>query len=456
MSGREPISFVQGRAGQAQSNVGGAKMKFRHFGRAVFVGAAMLVAGGLGRAEAQQVTLKIWMHEHPPRIAIDKAIIAEFEKAHPNIKIQYDVIGTSEYSTKLLTAFASGSGPDVFNQTSALVAQYYTSRIMAPVDYAAMGYADEKALAAVYTTGLDGIRFGGRVYGIPTEVSNYACYTNNAMWKEAGLDPNKDFPKTWEEFPAVAEKLTQRDANGVPRRRGFDFNWPSAGAFWNSFNALLQQRGGSLAGEGAYKATFDTPANRRTVQFLVDWANKYRLGGPQYTDSRTDFLGGKLATDCTFGIWGIPQVRDAKIDFTVRPAPRFADATSDNGMNAYAYYMMVNARSSPAVQKAAWSYARYYTDQAARLFAGAGLFVPRQEVAAKATDADSQVFLNELKKAKFPPRVVGYSQVSDAIFRGRDRMVQGGEPVATVMPELNKELDAILTRERARAEAMRK
>ena len=66
------------------------------------------------------------------------------------------------------------------------------------------------------------------------------------------------------------------------------------------------------------------------------------------------------------------------------------------------------------------------------------------------------MFLNELKKAKFPPRVVGYSQVTDAIFRGRDRMIQGGEPVAKVMPELNKELDAILTRERARAEALLK
>jgi hypothetical protein len=35
-------------------------------------------------------------------------------------------------------------------------------------------------------------------------------------------------------------------------------------------------------------------------------------------------------------------------------------------------------------------------------------------------------------------------------------MVQGGEPVAKVMAEMNKEIDAILTRERARAESMRK
>ncbi len=79
-----------------------------------------------------------------------------------------------------------------------------------------MGYADEKALTSQYFSGFDGIRFAGKLYGVPTEVSNYACYLNNAMWKAAGLDPRQDFPKTWEEMPAVAEKLTKRDANGVP------------------------------------------------------------------------------------------------------------------------------------------------------------------------------------------------------------------------------------------------
>ena len=56
------------------------------------------------------------------------------------------------------------------------------------------------------------------------------------------------------------------------------------------------------------------------------------------------------------------------------------DAVSDNGIDIYAFYMMVNARSSPAAQKAAWKLVRFYTDHAAQLFAGAGLFVPRKEV----------------------------------------------------------------------------
>jgi multiple sugar transport system substrate-binding protein len=321
-----------------------------------------------------------------------------------------------------------------------------------------MGYADEKALTGRYVSGFDGIRFAGKLYGVPTEVSNYACYANNALWKEAGLDPAKDFPKTWEELPAVAEKLTVRDANGVPRRRGFDFFFWGGSVinYWFTINTMMRQLGANVVDEEAYKATFVGPAAERVEQYFVDWANKYKLGGPQYTDTRTDFLGGKLATDCSFGIWGIPQVRDAKIDFTVKPLPRWKDAKNDNGFDAYAYYMMVNARSSPAVQKAGWKFARAFSDHAAELFAGAGLFVPRPEVIAQTGDANSQVFLSELKVAKFSPRVVGFGQIADTLVRGRDRMVQGGEPVASVLPGLNDDVNAVMKRERTRAEAMGK
>jgi multiple sugar transport system substrate-binding protein len=407
-------------------------------------------------ASAQQVALRVWMHEHPPRVPIDKEIVAAFEKANPDIKVDHEIIPVAEYGTKLLTAFAAGSGPDIFNQNSVFVAQYYNARVLAPVDYAAAGFADEAALTSLFTSGFDGIRFQGKLYGIPTEVSNWACFTNDTIWREASLDPAKDFPKTWEAFPAVAEKLTQRDANGVPRRRGFDFNWPIRGNMWFTPNTMLHQLGTALIDEDKLQATIDTPQVRQVFGYFQDWVNKYRLGGAQYTDTRTDFLGGRLATDCSFGIWGIPQMVAAKVEWSVHPVPRWEHATSDNGVDAYAYYMMVNARSSPAAQKAAWKFVRFYTDHAAELFAGAGLFVPRKEV----TDSDTYksnsaapFFLAELKKARFSPRIVGYDQVLDALLRGRDRIFQGDQ-VDAVLPQMEEEVSAILKRERARAAAM--
>src|SRR6478672_2488586 len=86
--------------------------------------AVMAVLAWAGAALAQPVTLRMWMHEHPPRIAIDRKIIAEFEKANPDLKVQYEVIPVAEYDIKLLTAFAAGPRPDVPNQSSTWVTQY--------------------------------------------------------------------------------------------------------------------------------------------------------------------------------------------------------------------------------------------------------------------------------------------------------------------------------------------
>ena len=142
------------------------------------------------------------------------------------------------------------------------------------------------------------------------------------------------------------------------------------------------------------------------MQFLVDWVNKYKLAARRYTDTRTDFLGGNLATDCSMGIWGIPQMKKAGIDFSVRPAPRWPHGVNE-GFDSYAFYMMANARSPAPVQKAAWKMARAYVDHAPQLYEIAGLFVPRQDVTnspAFKTNPWAPVFMDELKLAKFSPR----------------------------------------------------
>jgi len=416
----------------------------------------VVVLAGLAAAlpAAAQTVLKVWLHDHPPRVPIDRRVIAEYERAHPGVQVQYEVIPAAEYNQKLLTAFASGTGPDLFAQLSLLVAQYQVARILAPVDFAAMGYASEAALTGEYLTGFDGVRFGGRIYGVPMEVSNWACFANNALWREAGLDPSRDFPRSWEALPAVMERLTQRDANGVPRRRGFDFNWGNRNQLWFTASTMLHQLGTSIVDETSGQVALNTPAGRRVMQYLGDHVNRHRLGGPQYGDPRADFLAGRLATECSFGLFGIPQMRAANIDFTVLPAPRWSDATSDNGYDSYAFYMMVNARSPAANQRLAWQLTRSFIDTAVERFSAAGLFVPRREVMqspAYTADPATAIVVAELGKARFLPGVPGYDQVLDVMLRGRDQIVQGGRPAADVLPAINEEMNTVLARARARA-----
>ncbi len=420
--------------------------------RALATGTAFLALA----SAAQAVTLKFWMHEHPPRLPLDQKIISEFEAANPDIKIDYQVIPDADFNTKLLAGFAAGSGPDVWNQLSVFVGQEHASGILAPLDFAATGVADQAALNARYSAGLDGITFDGKPYGLPTEVSNFMCFANDDLFAAAGLDASKDFPKTWEDLLPFAEKLTKRDAAGNPVERGFDFDWASPLYIWLTLNPMVTQLGGKMIDETAYTANLTSPEMKRVFSYWADLANNKKLGGPQYSESRTDFLAGKLAIDCSFGSWGIPQMDDAHIKWSIHPAPRWADAKHDNGNDNYAFYLMVNARSDAETQAAGWKFAAFYASHSLELFTVAGLFTPTPEVLQSPefkAKAYMPIILDELTKGSFSPRIAGFNQVGDALARARDRIVQGGESVDDVLAAANDEVNGILKDEKAKAEA---
>lgn len=412
---------------------------------------AILLVGYSAAAQDQKVTVKLWMHEHPPRVPLDKDNLAKFATDNPNINVEYTVVPAPDWATTLATAMASGAGPDLFNVDSFSVGDYYAQGNIVPVDAAAAGYADQQAIYDSYAGGQDmlaGATFNKQLYGLPTEWSAYACYTNNALWQKAGLDPNKDFPATWEDMKTVAEKLTVRDSNGAITQRGFDFRWGPSIFMFLSFNAMVEQLGGSMIDEVNYTADINTPQVKQVMQYWSDWANTWKLGGAQYTDDRTDFLAGNLAMDCDVGSWFAPQADDAKIEYTIHPVPRFKDATHDNGFASYGYMYTVNSKASPEVQAAAWKVAAYMTSFPDKYLATAGLLQPKKDFVESDAFKENKimpVFVDELTKDIFNPRIAGFNEVADALLRARDRVISGGESIDTVLADAQTEVSDILT-----------
>ena len=418
---------------------------------------AMLLVSFGAAAQDQPVTVRLWMHEHPPRVPLDEELLAQFQEENPNITVEYTVVPAPEWAITLATAMASGAGPDLFNVDSFSVGDFFVQGNLVPIDAVAAGYADQQALIDSYAAGeamLGGATFDGQLYGLPTEWSAYACYTNNALWEAAGLDPVADFPTTWEDMQGVAEQLTVRDANGAITQRGYDFRWGPAIFMFLSFNAMVQQLGGNMVDETNYTANIDTPEVRQVMQYWNDWANTWGLGGAQYTDDRTDFLGGALATVCSVGNWFAPQADDAGITYTIHPIPRFAEATNDNGFASYGYMYAVNSQAAPEVQAAAWKLAGFMTQFPDRYLETAGLFQPKAEfVESEAFQQNPimPVFVDELSKDIFNPRIAGFNEVADALLRARDRVISGGEDMDTVLADAQTEVTDILARAQAAA-----
>jgi len=435
--------------------------RFRRLTIVVLACALVLIPGLSSRVSAQdQVTVKVWMHIHPPHVELDKQITAQFEKDNPNIKIDFKWVPDQDWDTTLNTGLASGAGRDLFNQATFAMGQFKAQDILAPVDYKAAGYTDLDSVYKAYKDGqalLSGAVFDGQLYGLPTELSTYACFTNNALWQKAGLDPNKDFPATWEDLKTVAEKLTVRDSSGAITQRGFDFQWKASVFMLLLFNPMVQQLGGNMIDEKTYKANINTPEVKQVMSYWNDWANTWKLGGPQYEADRTDFLAGKLAIDCDFGNWGVPQMVDAKIQYTVHPEPVWKNAKNKNGFANYAYFFMVNKNAPAAVQQAAWKYAGAWTSHPQDMFDKAGLYEAKVDFVNSddfKNNTYMPIFLNELAASTYHPRIAGFFEVADALMKARDRVVTGHEAIDTVLSDSQTEVSDILTR--AQADAQKK
>jgi len=99
-----------------------------------FVWGALLLALVLSvPAEAGQVTIVHWQHFHEGRAEALEELIENFEAENPDITIRPDFPPYEQYFDKLLSALATGTGPDVFQVPMEMTEQLLFSRFLTPV-----------------------------------------------------------------------------------------------------------------------------------------------------------------------------------------------------------------------------------------------------------------------------------------------------------------------------------
>ena len=153
--------------------------------------------GGDQKNADGKTEITLWMWGTGP----DK-MIAEFEKANPDIKVNWVNAGTGEEQyIALNNAFASGKGaPDVIG------AEYYALPQLALsgelLDLTEMGAAD---LKDDYTPGTwSSVNINGGIYGLPLDSGPMAFFYNKEIFDKAGVT---EAPKSWDEYYEAAKKI---------------------------------------------------------------------------------------------------------------------------------------------------------------------------------------------------------------------------------------------------------
>jgi len=187
--------------------------------------------------------------------------VADFEKAHPNVKITIQAIQNEELDGKLQTALNSGSAPDIFLQRGG-------GKMAAMVDAGQVmditGSITDATKKAISAGSFKAEELNGKTYAMPVATLPGGIFYSKDLFTKAGITAT---PKTIEDLNAAVTKLK---AAGIdPIALGAKDAWPAAHwFFWFS----LRECSADTLNKAAATKTFTDPCWLKAGQDLATFS----------------------------------------------------------------------------------------------------------------------------------------------------------------------------------------
>ncbi len=293
-------------------------------------------------SKINQVKLVYWgLYEDPLVVA---PIISDFEKEHPNIKVEYSKQNIEQYKDRLLTRSNNGNGPDIFRFHNTWVPQL--SGLLLPLPSNTISKEDfSKNYYPVSQTDL--IK-NGAIYGVPLGIDTLNLYINKDLFKAAGLSA----PTTWIEFGDYARRLTVKDENN---------NIKTAGAAMGSYSNIVHAPSiiSMLFVQNGVKLQ-DMAANNQVASDALNFYTSFALPQANVWDETLDssvraFASGTLAMYFGYSsdFFTIKSINPS-LSFDIHPVPSLP------GQNAtIASYWAEGVSSKSTHQKEAFLFIKY-------------------------------------------------------------------------------------------------
>ncbi len=313
--------------------------------------AAAPSAGG-EQAAAGEATTITWAFWGSPEEAASHKIVADaFMAEHPEIKIEIWNQPWDDYFTKIQALWASGDSkviPDVAFLWP--TPRYAAEGVLENLDpyIEASGYD----LNDYWPGLLESAKYQGSVYGFPRDIEVNMIYFNKDMFDAAGVAyPSEGW--TWDDFKAAAEKLTQKDANGMTTVYAL-------GAEGGKWATWVNQNGGAILDDYANpsKCMLSDPASVAGIQFFADLMNNgYAMRPADLSQAGGDaavFSSGQAAMIFQ-NTSRVSAFNAAGMNYDVETAPIPAGGKLWNGAGGAAWVMSSGSDNKDA----AWTFIQW-------------------------------------------------------------------------------------------------
>lgn len=417
---------------------------------------ASVATGGPARAVHAAGTTTITMLTHWDATTLKQfnPYVTEYEKLHPNVKVQVTIVPFDQLLKKITVSQLSGKGYDIYHIYDLWLPEMVKDHIFASVPAQQASDIKEGYAAGVVSAA----SANGTLYGYPTEVDDYQLNYNKRLFAAAHIAHP---PTNWTELVNDAVKLTKR-SGGRTVQQGFGTitGWDSGVV--HPWLALLWSDGGQFLDSSNAKAAFNTPQGQETMQLYntlvakhaTDPAMSTSTGGtPAYT---SDFELEKTAM-IIMADWWESELQSAMgknfKDVGVAPIPVGPHGKSSTTVN-YAWMYGVNQKS--ANQAAAWQFLQWLNDPAhsgassrmGNWLMGQGIMPSRSsdQKAHKAELGNSFMspYVAALKSSRPFPIVLGGAEVTVDVEKQVENVVFGRESPQQALSTAESQVNGVL------------
>jgi len=337
-------------------------------------------------------------------VDILKPVLADFEKSHTGIKIDFMHI-PQNYFQKIHLLFASNTAPDVIFMNNLNLPVYANAGVLKDLDSYGIDFSK------FYPQSVKAMSWGNTTYAVPRDISNLVVFYNKDIFDKYGVKyPDKNW--TFEDFLKTSRSLTKR-----PELFGVSFE--EEPLFYLPY---LMSEGGGILSDNLSSEIIDKPQSQKGLQFYADLRKKYHTA-PLKSESASAtmaqlFLQERLAMQVS-GRWLVPKYREeAKFNWDIAPFPK-GDAGSVVPLDASGWAV---SKSSKHKQEAVMLIKFLSSKENIEKMAQSGLIVPARIDAANSKyfldeqkPANAKVFLDVIKTSKPTPVSTNYNEILDRI-----------------------------------------
>lgn len=418
------------------------------------IGAAIAMVPASAMAETTNISFLT--HWAPDTVAKLEAAATAYSKDHPDVAITVRAVPFGDLLTTLRASGGGAGGATIAGIYNAWLPDLAKDKLLAPIpaDMATEVKAD-------WPAGIVGASSAaGVLYGFPNEIDLYALNYNKKLFEAAGI---KAPPKTWDELTADAKALTDKSKG----QQGFGLINSWAAGVIHPFASLLASNGGELVGADG-KPTLNTDAAKETFALYESLIkNGYTDPTMGTSDANTtgpfldNFVSGKTGMIIMANWWESALksgMGDKFADIATAPIPVGPHGDKPHSIS-YSWMTVVNAKASPAEQKAAWDFLSWLDGPKSGPNGGSamgdilvsmGILPSRTSDSAafadKLNDPFLKAYLDEVPDAKPFPVVLGGQEFSESLQQTIEALQFGKVSAADAATNAQTDAAAILSK----------